>query len=100
MVGMSRPAALEFSFFVSMPTMAAATLYTLYRTLHPKGTTGITALGAMPSNGHEWMVLIIGFVVSFLVGLGVLSWFWNWVRHRGLVPFALYRIILGITFLL
>src|SRR5437660_3491802 len=61
MVGMSRPAALEFSFFVSMPTMAAATLYTLYRTLHPKGATGVTALGAMPANSHEWLVLVIGF---------------------------------------
>jgi undecaprenyl-diphosphatase len=99
MVGMSRPAALEFSFFVSMPTMAAATLYTLYRTLHPKGATGTTALGAMPANSHEWIVLIIGFVVSFFVALGVVAWFMNWVRHRGFAPFAVYRIILGIAVL-
>ena len=99
MVGMSRPSALEFSFFVSMPTMAAATLYTLFRTLHPKGATGITTLGAMPSNGHEWMVLVIGFVVSFFVALGVVAWFMNWVRHRGFVPFAVYRIIVGIAVL-
>jgi undecaprenyl-diphosphatase len=99
MVGMSRPSALEFSFFLSMPTMAAATLYTLFRTLHPKGTTGVTALGAMPSNGHEWIVLIIGFVVSFVVALGVVAWFMNWVRHRGFAPFAIYRIILGIAVL-
>jgi undecaprenyl-diphosphatase len=99
MVGMSRPSALEFSFFVSMPTMAAATLYTLYRTLHPKGVTGAAALGTMPSNGHEWMVLVIGFVVSFFVALGVVAWFMNWVRHRGFVPFAIYRIIIGIAVL-
>ena len=33
--GMTRPAALEFSFFLSMPTMAVATLYDLYKTLRP-----------------------------------------------------------------
>lgn len=99
MVGMSRPAALEFSFFLSIPTMTAATLYTLVRTLHPKGATGVTALGAMPSNGHEWMVLIIGFVVSFVVALVVVAWFMNWVRRRGFAPFAIYRIILGIAVL-
>ena len=98
-VGMSRPAALEFSFFVSMPTMAAATGYTLFRTLHPKGTTGVTTLGAMPNSGHEWIVLIIGFVISFFVALAVMAWFMNWVRHRGFVPFAIYRIIIGIAVL-
>jgi len=97
--GMSRPAALEFSFFVSMPTMAAATLYTLFRTLHPKDSTGVTALGAMPANTHEWIVLIIGFVVSFVVAMGVVAWFMNWVRHRGFAPFAIYRIILGVAVL-
>jgi undecaprenyl-diphosphatase len=97
--GMSRPAALEFSFFVSMPTMAAATLYTLFRTLHPKDSTGVTALGAMPANTHEWIVLLIGFVVSFVVAMGVVAWFMNWVRHRGFTPFAIYRIILGIAVL-
>jgi undecaprenyl-diphosphatase len=97
--GMSRPAALEFSFFVSMPTMAAATLYTLFRTLHPKDSTGVTALGAMPANTHEWIVLIIGFVVSFVVAMGVVAWFMNWVRHRGFTPFAIYRIILGVAVL-
>jgi undecaprenyl-diphosphatase len=47
-------------------------------------------------NGHEWVVLVIGFVVSFFVALGVVAWFMHWVRSRGFVPFALYRIVLGI----
>ena len=95
--GMSRPAALEFSFFLSMPTMGAATLYTLYRTLHPKG--GGAPIGTMPTNSHEWLVLIIGFMVSFIVALAVVAWFMNWVRRRGFTPFAIYRIIIGITVL-
>ena len=90
--GMSRAAALEFSFFVSLPTMLAATLYTLLKTLHPK--TG-EPLGRMPVNGHEWGVLMIGFAVSFLVALAVVAWFMNWVRRRGFTPFAIYRIVVG-----
>lgn len=97
LAGMSRPAALEFSFFLSMPTMAAATIYDLFRTFHPKH--GEAALGAMPANGHEWAVLVIGFVVSFFVAWGVVAWFMNWVRQRGFVPFAVYRIAVGTALL-
>lgn len=97
LVGMSRPSALEFSFFLSMPTMAAATLYDLWRTFHPKH--GGEPLGRMPMNGHEWVVLTIGFVVSFIVALAVVAWFMNWVRQRGFTPFAIYRIVIGIAVL-
>jgi undecaprenyl-diphosphatase len=100
LAGMSRPAALEFSFFLSFPTMIAATLYTLFRTFHPKGPAAATELGAMPTNAHEWIVLIVGFVVSFFVALGVVAWFMHWVRQKGFTPFAIYRIILGIAVLL
>lgn len=97
LAGMSRPSALEFSFFLSIPTMVAATGYDLLKTLRPKH--GATALGAMPANGHEWAVLVIGFVISFIVALGVVAWFMNWVRRRGFAPFAIYRILLGIIVL-
>lgn len=98
LAGMSRPAALEFSFFLSIPTMAAATVYDLYKTLHAHA--GQTALGRMPVNSHEWMVLVVGFVVSFIVALIVVAWFMNWVRRRGFAPFAIYRIIVGAAVLL
>lgn len=94
--GMSRPAALEFSFFLSMPTMVAATGYDLLKTLsHKHGEP----LGRMPMDGHEWVVLLIGFVISFIVALGVVAWFMNWVRERGFTPFAIYRIVVGIAVL-
>jgi undecaprenyl-diphosphatase len=96
LVGMSRPAALEFSFFLSIPTMVAATGYDLLRTFHPKHGE---PLGRMPVNGHEWVVLVIGFVVSFIVALGVVAWFMHWVRQKGFTPFAIYRIIVGIAVL-
>lgn len=93
--GMSRPAALEFSFFLSIPTMVAATGYDLFKSFHHE--PGVASIGIAPHTGQEWMVLTIGFVVSFLVAYGVVAWFMNWVRKRGFVPFAVYRIILGIV---
>ena len=94
--GMSRAAALEFSFFVSMPTMAAATLYTLYKSLRGKGENPI---GVAQIDPHGWIVLAIGFVVSFIVAYASVAWFMGYVRKRGFAPFAVYRIIVGILVL-
>ena len=96
-VGMSRPAALEFSFFLSMPTMVVATGYDFVKTVMPYRHEVNVAPLQMES--HQWMVLAIGFIVSFFVALGVVAWFMHWVRARGFVPFALYRIVLGIGLL-
>jgi undecaprenyl-diphosphatase len=95
--GMSRAAALEFPYFVSMPTMAAATLYTLYKSLRGKG--GENPIGVSQIDSHGWIVLAIGFIVSFIVAYGSVAWFMAWVRKRGFTPFAIYRIIIGILVL-
>ena len=96
--GLSRPAALEFSFFLSMPTMAVATGYDLLKTLRPShGDASSAAIAPLTMDAHGWIVLAIGFVVSFIVSLAVVAWFMNWVRARGFVPFAIYRIVLGIA---
>jgi undecaprenyl-diphosphatase len=94
--GMSRASALEFSFFVSIPTMAAATLYTLYKSLRGKGENPI---GVAQIDAHGWMVLAIGFVVSFIVAYASVAWFMAYVRKRGFAPFAVYRIIVGVLVL-
>jgi len=98
LVGLSRSAALEFSFFLSMPTMFAATVYDMYKSLQHH--TGEESLGAMPSNQHEWIVLAIGFIISFFVAWAVVAWFMHWVRKHGFAPFAGYRIVVGITILM
>src|SRR6266404_185133 len=99
-VGMSRPAALEFSFFLSMPTMVVATLYDLLKTIRPHHDAAAEAgLAPLTMDMHNWIVLAIGFVVSFVVALGVVAWFIRWVRARGFAPFAIYRIVLGIVLL-
>src|SRR5216110_1224927 len=100
-VGMSRPAALEFSFFLSMPTMAVATLYDLYKTLKPtQNAIDEGNLAPLTVDPHQWVVLAIGFVVSFIVALAVVAWFMRWVRTKGFVPFAIYRIALAIVLII
>ena len=95
--GMSRPAALEFSFFLSMPTMAVATGYDFLKSVIPHHHEAeIAPLTITP---HEWIVLAIGFVISFFIALAVVAWFMNWVRARGFAPFAVYRIVLGLGLL-
>lgn len=95
--GMSRAAALEFSFFLAIPTMFAATLYDLYKSLRHAGSGA--EIGVAPTNAHEWIVLAIGFAVSFVVALGVVHWFMRWVRTRGFLPFAVYRMAAGVLVL-
>jgi undecaprenyl-diphosphatase len=90
--GMSRASALEFSFFLSIPTMVAATGYTLYKSALGKGENPI---GVAQIDSHGWILLGIGFVVSFIVAYGSVAWFMAWVRKHGFVPFAIYRIIVG-----
>ena len=90
--GMSRASALEFSFFLSIPTMVVATCYDLLKSLRGKG---VNPIGVSQIDGHGWMVLAIGFVVSFVVAYAAVAWFMAWVRKRGFAPFAVYRIIVG-----
>ena len=90
--GMSRAAALEFSFFLSMPTMAMAVAYSLFKSMRGKDENPI---GVAQIDGHQWIVLLIGLTVSFVVAYGAVAWFMGWVRKRGFAPFAVYRIILG-----
>ena len=90
--GMSRASALEFSFFLSIPTMVVATCYDLLKSLRGKGANPI---GVSQIDAHGWAVLAIGFVISFFVAYAAVAWFMAWVRKRGFAPFAVYRIIVG-----
>ncbi len=95
-VGLSRPAALEFSFLLSIPTMVAATAWDLLKEIHP--SKAAVAAGLAPHvvmTSERWIVLLIGLAVSFIVALGVVEWFLQWVRKHGFALFAIYRILLG-----
>jgi len=89
-MGLSRTAALEFSFFLSIPVMCAATAFKLLQFI-VKEPVAMT--------GTQWGVLATGFVVSFFVAWACIAWFMAWVRKHGFVPFAIYRIVIGIIVL-
>ena len=94
--GMDRETALNFSFLLSIPTMIAATGYSLLKAIHPKATElGAEALTPLVMGPERWIVLIIGTAVSFIVAYVVVAWFLKWVTRHGFAPFAIYRILLG-----
>jgi len=92
LAGMSRASALEFSFFLSMPTMVVATCYDLLKSLRGKGENPIGYRKLIA----RMAVLAIGFVVSFIVAYASVAWFMAYVRRRVFAPFAIYRIIVGV----
>ena len=96
LAGMSRASALEFSFFLSIPTMVVATFYQLLKSLRGKADNPIDVI---QMDAHGWVLLAIGFVVSFIVAYGSVAWFMAYVRRRGFAPFAVYRIMVGIAVL-
>ncbi len=87
LLGVDRKAATEFSFFLAIPTMLAATVYDLWKNRHGLDTGDID-------------VIAIGFVVAFLSALPVVKAFVAFISRHGFAPFAWYRIIVGAVMLL
>jgi undecaprenyl-diphosphatase len=94
--GMSRAAALEFSFLLSLPTMFVATAYALLKSLQGDASN---PLGVRHLDSHGGLVLLTGFVVSFIVAFASVVGLIAWVRRHGFAPFAAYRILLGVLVL-
>ena len=85
-VGLSAPAAAEFSFFLAIPTICAAGGYSLFK--HREALTADNAV-----------VLTVGFVVSFAVAYVVVASFMRYIQTHKFRPFVIYRVLLGITVL-
>lgn len=85
--GLNRKTATEFSFFLAIPTIAAATFYDLFKNLDSLNYDNI-------------QLILIGLVSSFLSALVVIKWFINFVSKNSFFAFAIYRIIIGIIILL
>ena len=81
-MGVERKTAAEYSFFLAIPVMLAASAKELWEQRH--------ALG-----GNDWSAIGIGFVVSFVVALVVIRAFVAIVSRHGFAPFAWYRIVAG-----
>ena len=85
-LGLSRKAATEFSFFLSIPTIFGATVYDLYKSRD--------ALAAAYLDG-----LLVGTVVSFLSALFVVRWLLRYVSTNDFKAFGWYRIVFGLLIL-
>jgi len=86
LLGVTREAATEFSFFLAIPTMAGATVLDLWKARHDVG-------------GAEWNLIAIGFVVAFISALFVIRGLVGFISKHGFAPFAWYRIVAGIGIL-
>ena len=86
LLGASRVVAAEFSFFLAIPTMVAASGYTLLK-------------NGFILTPHEFLVVGFGFVVSFIVAWAVIAGFMSYVSKKDFKPFGYYRIVLGIVVL-
>lgn len=91
LLGSSRLVAAEFSFFLAIPTLGAASLYKLYDFW--KTTGGHIAT-------QEWISLGIGFAVSFFVAWAVIAVFMKFISKHDFKPFGIYRIVVGVAVLL
>jgi len=89
LLGVSRGAGSEFSFFMAIPTMLGASAIKLLKFL-------LTGVGI---TGLEIAVLIVGSVVSFIVSLLVIRALMEYVRKHSFSAFGVYRIVLGIVVL-
>lgn len=84
-----RPRAAEFAFLVGIPTMFAATGYALLDTLLEPGAT----------RAEPWLELAVAFVVAALTGFAAVRWLLGYIAGHSFVPFAWYRIALGLALL-
>lgn len=89
LVGVSRGAAAEFSFFMAIPTMVGASGIKLLKFL----------LSGVGFSGAEFGILLVGCVVSFLVSLLVIRGLMEYVRKHSFSAFGVYRIVLGVIVL-
>jgi len=88
-LGVSRPAAAEFSFFLGIPAMAGASLIKGYGFFDYVGESGISV------PGFAWIVLAVASLVAFGVSMIAIKFLMDFVKKHSFAPFGVYRIILG-----
>lgn len=89
LVGVSRSAAAEFSFFLGIPVMLGASLLKILKFV----------LNGSTMTSTEIMVLIVGLITAFVVSLIVIKFLMSFVRRHSFEPFGWYRIALGVIVL-
>lgn len=87
---LTRKAAAEFSFFLAVPTMFAATVYKVYK---------LFSEGGMEVVSNNLVALLVGCVVAFVVAMLAIKFFISFVTKYGFQAFGWYRIVVGIIIL-
>ena len=85
-LGASRPAAAEFSFFLAIPTMLGATAYK-------------TVISGLDLSTSEWGLIAVGGIVAVVTAWLVVASFMAYIQKRPYAPFAWYRMVLGVVIL-
>lgn len=86
LIGLSRPNAAEFTFYLAIPTMLGASLLKLVKF-------------GFAFTGMELIILLVGMVISFVVSVLVIKLLMNYIKKHNFKPFGYYRIILGVIVL-
>jgi undecaprenyl-diphosphatase len=89
LVGLSRPVATEFSFFLAIPTLIGASVLEVFKVRHE-----------LAGNLHEYLPMFaVGFIVSFLAAWVCVRWLLRYVSTHTFIAFAWYRIAFGLVVL-
>ncbi|MAU09184.1 MAG: undecaprenyl-diphosphatase [Anaerolineaceae bacterium] len=87
MAGLERKVATQFSFYLALPTLGAATVYKL-----------ITSLDQI--TGDDMVLLIVGAVISGIVAGASIAWLLRYIANHNFIPFGVYRIVVGVIILI
>jgi len=85
LLSLSRKAVVEFSFLLAIPTMLAATSLDMLKS-------------GWAFSSYEVSLMLVGFVVSFFVALGVITWLLKYIENHSFIAFGMYRILAGLVF--
>ncbi len=99
---MNRKTAAEFSFFLAVPTMFAATFYTLFLKNwgNAESTTSITGIDLILQNQEHIQIFLVGNLIAFGVAILAIRFFISFLNRYGFKVWGWYRIIIGLILLI
>ncbi len=92
---LTRTLAAEFSFYLAVPTMFAATVYKLFLKKYPAATGELRGYEIVFNNSSNTSAFIIGNIVAFIVAILAIKFFIGYLQKHGFKLFGIYRIIVG-----
>lgn len=95
----TRFVAAEFSFFLAVPTMFAATFYSVFLKKWTQDGSSQKGYELILANSHNTTAFLVGNVVAFIVAILAIRFFINYLKARGFKIFGIYRIVAGVILL-